>query len=149
MADSWDVLLHRHGPSTDPTRLHADGVAPRSPDGSRIAFTGTTDPQRLGTIPDVLVLNLADGSITNLTNDPAHDWGPVWSRDGGKIAFLSYRDGSPELYVMEANGATPTRVTHNVGFTGYIGSTGASQSGRRTAAGSRSRVTRTGRPNCT
>jgi PKD repeat protein len=104
-----------------------NGVGPKwSPDGSRIAFTGTSDPS----IPyymnysgpaEILVLNLADGSIANLTNHPANDWGPVWSRDGGKIAFVSDRDGWPELYVMDANGANATRMTHSVGFTGAFG----------------------------
>ena len=105
--------------------LIANGVGPKwSPDGSRIAFTGTTDPSApyspWDSFPEVLVLNLADGSITNLT-DPGAGWGPVWSPDGAKIAFLSYRDGSLELYVMEASGANPTRVTHDVGFTGAFG----------------------------
>jgi Tol biopolymer transport system component len=101
--------------------LIANGVGPKwSPDGSRIAFTGTTDGAPYSpwdSIPAVLVLNLADGSIASLT-DPGTGWGPVWSPDGAKIAFLSYRDGLLELYVMEASGANPTRVTHNVGFTG-------------------------------
>jgi PKD repeat protein len=104
--------------------LIANGFGPRwSPDGSRIAFTGSTDPSApysWDSIPEVLVLNLADGSITNLT-DPATGWGPVWSPDGGKIAFLSGRDGAVELYVMEASGANPTRVTQDVGFTGTFG----------------------------
>src|SRR5947209_10901327 len=104
-----------------------NGVGPKwSPDGSRVAFTGTNDPNAryylyYSDASEVLVLNLADGSITNLTNHPAYDWGPLWSRDGGKIAFVSDRDGLVELYVMEANGANPTRVTHNVGFTGTFG----------------------------
>jgi PKD repeat protein len=102
----------------------ANGIGPKvSPDGSRIAFTGTKDPNvpfypNYSDAWEVLVLNLADGSITNLTNHPAYDWGPVWSHDGGKIAFVSRRDGWPELYVMDANGANLTRVTHSVGFTG-------------------------------
>src|SRR6266851_2053222 len=104
--------------------LIANGFGPKwSPDGSRIAFTGSTDPSApysWDSIPEVLVLNLADGSITNLT-DPATGWGPVWSPDGGKIAFLSGRDGAVELYVMEASGANPTRVTQDVGFTGTFG----------------------------
>ena len=78
-----------------------------SPDGSRIAFGGG----------EISVVNLADGSLTYLTNHPANDSAPAWSRDG-RIAFVSDRDGSVELYVMDGNGSNPTRLTHNAGFTG-------------------------------
>ncbi|HEX9366624.1 MAG TPA: PKD domain-containing protein, partial [Vicinamibacterales bacterium] len=107
--------------------LVANGLGPKwSPDGSRIVFTGANDPGALyymnySNPSEILVWDVADGSITNLTNHPANDWGPVWSRDGGKIAFVSDRDGSREIYVMEASGANPTRVTHDVGFTGAFG----------------------------
>ena len=77
---------------------------------SRVAWTDTPD--------DIFVMNLADGSVTNLTHHPARDWGPRWSRDGGKIAFVSDRDGPFELYVMDTDGANPTRLTHNVGLKG-------------------------------
>jgi PKD repeat protein len=130
---NW-VLLCSIGMAVDGyDGLVADGIGPKwSPDGSKIAFTGTQYPNG----GEILVLNLADGSIANLTNHPASDSEPVWSRDGRKIAFVSDRDGVPEIYVMEANGANPTRVTHNVGFTGYIGITGEfswSPDGRRFA----------------
>jgi PKD repeat protein len=122
---SWDVFCSIGMAVDGSDTLVANGAGPKwSPDGSRIAFTGTTDPSEpyspWNSIPEVLVLNLADGSITNLT-DPAWGWGPVWSPDGAKIAFLSYRDGPLELYVMDASGANPTRVTHDVGFTGAFG----------------------------
>src|SRR5215213_10579598 len=32
---------------------------------------------------------------------------------GGKIAFRSNRDGNYEIYVMNANGSNPTRLTNN------------------------------------
>ena len=124
-AGSWDVFCSIGMAIDGSDALIANGVGPKwSPDGSRIVFTGTTDPSvpysPWNDIPEVLVLSLADGSINNLT-DPATGWGPVWSPDGGKIAFLSGRDGPLELYVMEASGANPTRVTHDVGFTGTFG----------------------------
>jgi Tol biopolymer transport system component len=36
---------------------------------------------------------------------------PAWSPDGGAIAFVSNRDGNPEIYVMNANGSELQRLT--------------------------------------
>jgi dipeptidyl aminopeptidase/acylaminoacyl peptidase len=36
-----------------------------------------------------------------------------WSPDGAKIAFHSSRDGNFEIYVMNADGSNPTRLTGN------------------------------------
>jgi Tol biopolymer transport system component len=36
---------------------------------------------------------------------------PTWSTDGTKIAFMSARDGNPEVYVMNADGTSQTRLT--------------------------------------
>src|SRR5262249_16632967 len=39
-----------------------------------------------------------------LTLDPADDMGPVWSPDGKRIAYTSYRKGNADIYVKNANG---------------------------------------------
>jgi TolB protein len=58
----------------------------------------------------------ADGSNqTNLTNNPAADYSPVWSPDGSRIAFVSERDGNAEIYVMNAHGSNQVRLTQNPG----------------------------------
>jgi hypothetical protein len=43
------------------------------------------------------------------------DFGPVWSPDGTKIAFWTTRLdlGNSEIYVMNADGSNPTRLTKN------------------------------------
>ena len=79
-----------------------------SPDGSRVAFVAGAH---------ILVVSLADGAITNLTN-PLGGSSPAWSRDGGKIAFTSDRDGLTELYVMNADGSSVSRLTDHIGFSG-------------------------------
>jgi TolB protein len=54
----------------------------------------------------------ADGAnVTRLTNSPARDHSPAWSPDGRQIAFVSERDGNPEIYVMNADGTEVTRLT--------------------------------------
>jgi len=78
-----------------------------SPDGSRVAFVAG----------DILVVSLADGAITNLTNHLGGS-SPAWSRDGRKIAFISNRDGLTELYVMNADGSSVRRLSDHIGFSG-------------------------------
>ena len=46
-----------------------------------------------------------DGSnVRRLTNHPAIDITPTWSPTGTQIAFTSDRTGSPQIYVMGADG---------------------------------------------
>lgn len=47
----------------------------------------------------------------NLTNNPASDGRPRYSPDGRKIVFESNRDGSVELYIMDADGGNVRRLT--------------------------------------
>ncbi len=46
-----------------------------------------------------------------LTSDQADDLLPAWSPDGRSIAFVSTRDGNPEVYVMDRDGENPRRLT--------------------------------------
>jgi len=57
-----------------------------------------------------------DGSNqTNLSNDPAEDFDPVWSPDGTHIAFASNRENGAEggqfIYVMLADGSDVVQVS--------------------------------------
>ncbi|MAF11216.1 hypothetical protein CMK11_12260, partial [Candidatus Poribacteria bacterium] len=48
----------------------------------------------------------------NLTlNAGFKDEEPAWSPDGAQIAFESERDGNNEIFVMQADGASPTQLT--------------------------------------
>jgi len=51
--------------------------------------------------------------LRQLTDDPADDLLPAWSPDGRAIAFVSLRDGNPEIYIMANNGAGQQRVTYD------------------------------------
>ena len=55
----------------------------------------------------------SDGSNrTRLTLDAEANNYPAWSSDGTKIVFSSHRDGNHELYVMDADGSSQTRLTN-------------------------------------
>ena len=38
---------------------------------------------------------------------------PSWSPDGKKVIFSSRRDNNGEIYIMNADGSNPTRLTDN------------------------------------
>jgi Tol biopolymer transport system component len=85
------------------TNTPNDDLAPVwSPDGQRIAFVGHHEGN-----PEVYVLELASGAITNVSNSPLDDYAPLWSPDGQSIAFLRRENTRPyNLGVVEvATGA--------------------------------------------
>jgi Tol biopolymer transport system component len=55
----------------------------------------------------------------NLTNDPGEDTFPTWSPDGKRIAFTSTRDGSYNIYVMDADGKNAKQLTKHQGQYSY------------------------------
>lgn len=58
-------------------------------------------------------MNAGGGVVTRLTVDPAADVAPAWSPDGRRIAFVFYRGGNVDLYLMNRDGSGLTRVTTN------------------------------------
>ena len=75
-----------------------------SPDGSTIVFAYKGDIYSVPT---------QGGEARQLTTNAAYDSHPIWSPDGKKIAFASNREGSMDVYVINANGGAPTRLTTN------------------------------------
>ena len=58
----------------------------------------------------------AQGTPVNLTNSTRADFHPVWSPDGTRLAFVSARVGNSAIYVMNADGTDPVRLTRSGGF---------------------------------
>jgi Tol biopolymer transport system component len=83
-----------------------------SPDGTRILFS-TTASFGVGS-SNVFSVRTDGSGLVQLTR--SHGWvdnrDASWSPDGTKIAFTSNRHGSSQLYVMNADGAAVTQVTH-------------------------------------
>jgi Tol biopolymer transport system component len=82
-----------------------------SPDGKRIAFTARRDGL------EIRLFNVQEpGQAISLWQGQGkdqHHFMPAWSPDGKRIAFVSRRDGNPEIYVIDADGANPKRLTSN------------------------------------
>ena len=75
-----------------------------SPDGKQIAFSYQGD----------LFLDPRTGGIAKqLTTHIAHDFMPVWSNDGTKLAFSSNRYGNFDVFIIDAVGGTPKRLTYH------------------------------------
>jgi len=56
----------------------------------------------------------ATGKRVYRSHDGGHSWRVVPGRGGATgVAFLSTRDGTAEIYVMQANGSNPVRLTTN------------------------------------
>lgn len=84
------------------------------PRGTAVAFRSEIRPMNIHTIQ-------VDGSDERqLTKHPTPDWNPRWSPDGTEILFASDRDGSGELYIVDADGGNIRRVTFGR-FHNYFG----------------------------
>jgi tricorn protease len=79
-----------------------------SPDGSQIAFAWRDD---------IWIASIEGGTATRITTDPHRDSQPHFSADGKRIAFVSDRTGSAQIYVVDALGGVPKQVTfHSEGY---------------------------------
>ncbi|MEJ7892119.1 MAG: thrombospondin type 3 repeat-containing protein, partial [Solirubrobacteraceae bacterium] len=78
----------------------------------RIAFT--RESVAPGDDRDIFSITPDGSQLFFQTVNDVDDFEPAYSPDGRKIAFVSERDGNPEIYVMNADSSgTPTRLTNN------------------------------------
>jgi Tol biopolymer transport system component len=83
-----------------------NGFPSWSPDGKRIVYKRGRQ---------LVILTLADGKVTPLT-DEAHWYNfPEWSPKGDVIMFTSDRDGDFELYTIRPDGSGLRRLTNAPG----------------------------------
>jgi TolB protein len=94
-----------HGPASDHTPAG-------SPDGRRVAFE-----RRRGNISEIYVVDVDGAHLRRLTDSrdtlidvPASSRMPAWSADGGRILFVSNRDGDNVIYSINADGGGRRRL---------------------------------------
>jgi TolB protein len=89
------------------THLGSIALSPRiSPDGSRVAFSGLTKSGW-----EIQMYSLDLNRAVSFPHMGGTNLSPAWSGDGTKLAFSSSRAGSPEIFVSDASGGSPHRLT--------------------------------------
>ena len=73
-----------------------------SPDGHRVAFRVQDQITRTR---DVWIADMTRGVQSRFTFDPGNENHPVWSPDGGRIAYWSDDAKNPGIYVKSSSGA--------------------------------------------
>lgn len=78
-----------------------------SPDGTRLAYVSFERKK-----PIVYVQSLVNGQRRVVANFPGSNSAPAWSPDGRRLAVVLTKDGSSQIYLINADGGNgATRVT--------------------------------------
>ena len=120
------------------TRLAGRESAPAfAPDGEQVAFAWTGEKFDN---TDIYVTLVGSSSVRRLTTDPADDFAPSWSPEGGRVAFLRKVGNSARIHLTSALGGPDSKLSEfPVGVTEWEGILGAqiawSPDGRYIVAG--------------
>jgi Tol biopolymer transport system component/flagellar hook assembly protein FlgD len=82
-----------------------------SPDGRRLVyiFWDSNWNDRIG------IYDIETGSSTPLTDyTDAYEYSPSWSFDGNRVAFVSNRGGSDDVWIKDLATGTLTQITNNI-----------------------------------
>ncbi len=83
-----------------------------SPDGRTVAFTVQAPDVESNTRPrHIYAMPLAGGEPKRLTSEGSSNSRPQWSSDSSRIAFVSNRGGSSQIWIMNADGSNQRQVT--------------------------------------
>ena len=99
------------------TQLHTISLTPRwSPDASRIAFTCYAQPGSGSVLSaQICVYSLLSNHLVSWPRFKGTNSSPSWSPDGSQLMFMSSMLGNPELFISDASGQRPKRLTFSNG----------------------------------
>lgn len=89
------------------TRLNWCDTPRWSPSGEWITFAGRRDRKDDF---DIFLVDITGSQLRQITHDAGSNEDPTWSPDGRFIGFTSTRNGTRQIYVMDADGSTPHLV---------------------------------------
>ena len=93
------------------THLNSIALTPRwSPDSSRIAFT-CFEPANSVVSAQICMYSFDSGRVVSFARYKGTNSSPAWSPDGSQVMFSSSMQGTPALYVSDASGNRPKRLT--------------------------------------
>src|SRR6185503_7984106 len=79
-----------------------------SPDGKWIAYTiADTDKAANSRTSQIYLISTEGGEPRKLTNEKMSSHSPRWSPDGKSLAFISARDGEPQIWSIELTETGP------------------------------------------
>jgi dipeptidyl aminopeptidase/acylaminoacyl peptidase len=83
-----------------------------SPDGARIVYSvGRYDYKTNKSKTDILVMDLATGSLTVLTNFEGANFNQRWHPQSGRIGYLSTESGSVQLWEINPDGSEKKQIS--------------------------------------
>ena len=99
------------------TQTHTIALTPRwAPDASRIAFTCYAQPGSSSVLTaQICVYSLLTSRLVSFPRFKGTNSSPSWSPDGSQIMFMSSMLGNPELFISDASGTRPKRLTYSNG----------------------------------
>jgi TolB protein len=99
------------------TQLHTISLTPRwSPDASRIAFTCYAQPGSGSVLTaQICVYSMLTNHLISWPRFKGTNSSPSWSPDGSQVMFMSSMLGNPELFISDASGQRPKRLTFSNG----------------------------------
>lgn len=82
-----------------------------SPDGQRVCFVVSEPPRGSMRSRHLWMLNVRSREVRQFTNSAKSEYSPRWSPDGTKLAFISDREDSPQVYLMPSDAGEALRLT--------------------------------------
>ncbi|HUN62863.1 MAG TPA: S9 family peptidase [Candidatus Sulfotelmatobacter sp.] len=95
----------------DLIKLHRISGATVTKDGKWVAYAvSTPDLEANRNVSNIWIIRATGGEPTQVTQG-GRDSSPAWSPDGKTLAFLSARDGNPQVYLLSLAGGEAQKLT--------------------------------------